>query len=374
MLPYGRSVPGGLSRQTGRPVSFPYGLCSSALCDIDVVDTPREVLSALARRYAFGDVAALASQGLVPDHAAPGIEALCSFGQRVLDLDAEDFGMPETVGDSSAIPRRFMSRSRASRMPQTPREQPRGALRTLRPAYALLLEVIEIRWRRHDLAALVAAVHIASEYLPLLAWEPVLGHAADPALLGRSVSGPGSRFGTARPAGEPRSCDHTRAERSAAERALRVAKEPPDGWRAYLDRQHSYVSAALGVCAVGCRTPCSVTARLPEDVRAGLAARCKLAAEFTEGALVRLRHAAPVGHGFGVPSREEVADAWARTRTSLGHRELGRAALAGAAGDTYPLPGLPALFSAIAGTEITPGTLLYDVAAHVAGVLDQIPA
>ena len=338
------------------------------------MNTPREVLIALARRYAFGDVAALASQGLVPDHAAPGIEALCSFGQRVLDLDAEDFGMPETVGDSSAIPRRLMNRSRASRMPQTPREQPRGALLTLRPAYALLLEVIEIRWRRHDLAALVAAVHIAGEYLPLLAWEPVLGHAADPALLGRSVSGPGSRFGVAQIPGEPRTCGHTRSERSAAERALRVATESAEGWRSYLDRQHSNVSAALGGCAAQCRTPCSVVTGLAEDVRAGLAERCRLAAAFTAGPLVRLRHAAPVGHGFGVPSREEVADAWARTRTSLGRRELGAAALAGAAGDGYPLPGLPGLFSAIAGAEITPDTLLYDIAAHVAGFLDQIPA
>jgi hypothetical protein len=338
------------------------------------METPREVLIALARRYAFGDVAALASQGLVPDHAAPGIEALCSFGQRVLDLDAEDFGMPETVGDSSAIPRRLMNRSRASRMPQTPREQPRGALLTLRPAYALLLEVIEIRWRRHDLAALVAAVHIAGEYLPLLAWESVLGHAADPALLGTSVGGPGSRFGIAPAPGEPRVCHHTRSERSAADRVLRVAAESPDGWRSYLDRQHSTVSAARGACAAECRTPCSAVTRLAEDVRAGLAGRCRLALEFTGGVLVRLRHAAPVGHGFGVPSREEVLDAWARTRTSLGHREPGRSALAGADGDTYPLPGLPALFSAIAGAEITPDTLLYDVAAHVAGLLDQIPA
>jgi hypothetical protein len=338
------------------------------------VQTPREVLIALAHRYAFGDVAALAAEGLVPDHAAPSIEALCSFGQRILDLDAEDFGMPETVGDSSAIPRRFMNRSRASRMPQTPREQPRGALLSLRPAYALLLEVIEIRWRRRELAALVAALHIASEYLPMLAWEPVLGHAADPALLSSSVSGPGSRFALTPVPGEPRECDHTRSERSAVERALRVAKEPAEGWRSYLDRQHSIVSGALGVCAAECRTPCSVVTGLAEDVRTGVAERCTLALVFTNGTLVRLRHAAPVGHGFGVPSLEEVENAWGRTRTSLGHQKLGRASLAGAEEDPYPLPGLPGLFSAIAGAEITPDTLLYDVAAHVAALLKQIPA
>jgi hypothetical protein len=283
--------------------------------------------------------------------------------------------MPETVGDSRVIPRALMNRARASRMPQTPREQPRGALLTLRPAYALLLEVIEIRWRRHDLAALVAAVHIAGEYLPLLAWEPVLGHAADPALLGGTpVSIRGSRFGVAPVAGQPRACEHTRPERSAAERALRVATESAQGWRSYLDRQHSNFSAALGVCAAECRTPCPVVTGLAQDVRAGLAARCTLALAFAKGALVRLRHAAPVGHGFGVPSRAEVENAWARSRTSLGHTELGRIALAGAPQDPYPLPGLPGLFSAIAGAQIRPDTLLRDIATHVAGVLDQIPA
>lgn len=338
------------------------------------METPREVLIALARRYAFGDVAALASQGLVPHDVAPGIEALCSFGQRVLDLDAEDFGMPEDVGDSSAIPREFMNRARASRMPQTAKERPRGALATLRPAYALLLEVIDIQWGRRDLAALTAAVHIASEYLPILAWEPVLGHAADPARLRDSVGGPGSRFGLTPEPGAERNCDHTRAERSAAERALRVAGEPGPGWRAYLDRQHSNIADALAVCAAECRTPCTVMTRLSPADHALVTERCKLALEFTNAALVRLRHAAPVGHGFGVPSKNEVLDAWARTRSSLSHQELGRKALAGADTDPYPLPGLAGVFSAVAGVEIRPDTLLRDVAAHVADLLARLPS
>ena len=326
------------------------------------METPREVLIALARRYAFGDVAALASAGLVPAGPATEVAALCAFGQRVLDLDAEDFGMPEAAGD---VPRDLLRRARACRMPQTPREQPRGALETLRPAYALLLEVIDIRWRRHEMAALVAVVHIAAEYLPLLAWEPVLGHAADPVRLAAAVAGPGSRFGVPFEFGTPRTCDHTRPEQSAADRALRVGGEPAEGWRAYLDRQHSHVAGALGVCAGGCRTPCSVVTRLDDGVRSDLTARCRLAVEFSGGALVRLRHAAPVGHGFGVPSDDEVLEAWARTRSSLRHHELGRKALAGVADDPYPLPGLPGLFTQVAMTEIVPDTLLADVAARV---------
>jgi hypothetical protein len=333
------------------------------------VETAREVLTALARRHAFGDIEALVAAGVpgVPvDGGTSRVAALCAFGQRVLDLDAEDFGMPEEAGE---VPKDLLDRARASRMPQTPRERPRGALASLRPAYALLLEVIATRWYRREMAALVAAVHIASEYLPMLAWEPVLGHAGDPARLGESVAGPGSRFGVPVEPGAERMCDHTRPQRSAAERTLRVANEPPPGWRAYLDRQHSQVAKALGDCAARCRTPCTVMTRLDGDVRADLENRCKLAADFTDGALVKLRHAAPVGHGFGVPSPEEVQGAWKRARTSLRRHPLGKAALDGADDDPYPLPGLPAVFSAVAAAEITPDTLLDDVSTRLADAL-----
>lgn len=329
--------------------------------------TARDVLTALAQRYAFGDLEALIAEGtLAADGRKTRIAALCAFGQRVLDLDAEDFGMPEDVGE---VPSDLLDRARASRMPQTPRERPRGALASLRPAYSLLLEVIAIRWHRRDMAALVAAVHIASEYLPMLAWEPVLGHAGDPARIGAAVEGEGSRFGVPIDPGKPRMCDHTRPERAACERTLRVSREPGPGWRAYLDRQHSQVAAALGDCAARCRTPCTVISRLDGLVRADLTDRCRLAADFTDGALVKLRHAAPVGHGFGVPSPEEVQTAWTRARKSLAHQPLGKTALAGADVDAYPLPGLPALFSTIAAADLRPDTLLHDVTKRITSTL-----
>lgn len=339
------------------------------------METAHEVLTTLAGRYAFGDLAALCAAGVadLPPETAAEVRLLCSFGQRLIDLDAEDFGVPERTGDPAVdvheVPGHLLSRARASRMPQSAKERTRGALRTLRPAYALLLEVIEARWRRREMAALVAVVHIAAEYLPLLAWEPVLGHAGDPALLPAAVAGPGSRFGVPPRPGRRRECDLTRPEQSAAERALRVAGEPGPGWRAYLDRQHSTLASALGKCAASCRTPCHVVTRLPGDVLAALTQRCRLAAEFADGALVRLRHAAPVGHGFGVPSPEEVEEAWARTRTSLGNQPLGRGVVEPAM--TYPLPGLPELFSAAAGRPIAPDTLLRDVADHIVTVLHR---
>lgn len=262
------------------------------------------------------------------------------------------------------MPRGLIARSRRCRMPQTPREQPRGALATLRPAFRLLLEVIEARWRRREMAALVAVVHIATEYLPLLAWEPVLNNAGDPALLGDAVGGPGSRFGDQ----DDRACAHRRNDASAANRALRVAAEPPSGWQTYLDRQHSNMAHALAVCAAGCRAPCTVVTRLDETVRADLERRCEYALALQSSSLVRLRHAAPVGHGFGVPSPEEVLDAWDRTRGSLAAR--GITGLDDPEESAFPLPGLTRVFSAIAATDLAPDTLLADTAEVIVGCLD----
>jgi hypothetical protein len=337
------------------------------------METAREVLTTLARRYAFGDLAALCEAGAagLPPRVAAEVRLLCSFGQRLLDLDAEDFGVPERTGDpvvdAHRVPEPLLARARASRMPQSAKERTRGALMTLRPAYALLLEVIQARWLRREMPALVAAVHIAAEYLPLLAWEPVLGHAGDPARLPAAVSGEGSRFGTGNGQTRPRDCSLTRPQQSAAERALRVAREPGPGWRNYLDRQHSTVASALCTCAASCRTPCTVVTRLDAATLGALTERCRLAHEFAEGALVRLRHAAPVGHGFGVPSPEEVADAWERTRTSIGRLPLGERATGEVA--DYPLPGLPEVFSAASDHEIVPDTLLGDVAVRLVEIL-----
>lgn len=387
------------------------------------METSRDVLTALAWRYAFGDLAALTLATAAADHpdrgdADPGdaaaggahraravdiatVRALCAFGQGLLDLDAEDFGdfspghpphsphaahraghsgRPDQAAPAGlgTVPPDLLRRALASRMPQHPKEPTRGALRSLRPAYALLLEVIDARWRRREMAALVAVVHIAAEYLPLLAWEPVLGHAADPALLPRVVTGPGSLFGTR----ADRECAHNRAEQSAAHRALGAAEEPGPGWRAYLDRQHSHVARALGVCVARCRRPCAMPERLDRAVRADLTERCAIALDFGESALVRLRHAAPVGHGFGVPSPDEVQEAWQRTRASLSKHPLARAAFADADAEAtgrrgrrtgscrFPLPGLPALFSAVAGATIVPDTLLRDVAERIAAALE----
>ncbi|MEU8384115.1 hypothetical protein [Streptosporangium sp. NPDC048865] len=318
------------------------------------METARDLLVSLARRYAFGDVGALAS-GVVKD--AGNIEAACEFGQRLLSLDAEDFAV-----EARAVPNDLRRRARACTMPQTPREQPRGALESLRPAYGLLLEVIAVRWHRRELSSMVAAIHIASEYLPLLAFEPVLGSAGDPARWPEGLTAPGSRFGVI----GDRDCDHTRAEQSAVNRTLRVAGEPAEGWRAYFDRQHSQVAGALATCVADCRNPCTAMDWVEPERRDDLALRSRVALAFADTPLVRLRHAAPVGHGFGVPSPEEITEAWERSRAAMAKNGVGREA---ADDDGFPLPGLPSLFSAVAGARVTPSTLLADISTYLVKLL-----
>ncbi|MFC4590949.1 hypothetical protein [Sphaerisporangium corydalis] len=322
------------------------------------MESPLDLLTELASRYAFADLGALAPM-VVPE--AVLIPALCEFGQRLLTLDAEDFA---TEVDAKAVPSALRRRARDCHMPQTPREQPRGALASLRPAYGLLLEVIRIRWERRELSSLMAAVHIAGEYLPLLAFESVLGHAGDPARWPAGLRAEGSRFGAI----GDRECDHTKSEKSAAERTLRVAQEPPEGWRAYFDRQHSQLAGAMATCVAKCRRPCTAMDWVPAEARESLAMRCKVALAFADTPVIRLRHAAPVGHGFGVPSPEEVLDAWARSRAHLDKNVVGASA---SRDDGFPLPGLPSLFSAIAGAPIEPATLLADVAGHLVALLGR---
>ncbi len=340
------------------------------------METAHEVLVALARRYSFADVAALIGQGAagaaLTTRDGALIDQLCAFGQRLMDLDAEDFGIVDAARDANtdhtfadriaadAVPADLVARARACRMPQDPRERDRGALGSLVPAFRLLLEVIAVRWARRETAAVVAAIHITSEYLPLLAWESVLGHAGDPARIGPAVTGEGSVWGDF----DDRDCAHTRPERSAAHHAVHAAHESGPQWRSYLDRQHSTVAHALAVCGGECRKPCSVVTRYPEPTQALLERRSRAALEYVSSPIVRLRHTAPVGHGFGVPSVGEVREAWLRSRGSLGALEP-----AARTEDGYPLPGLPSFFSALAGRPVTPDTLVADTATALLSAL-----
>jgi hypothetical protein len=177
------------------------------------VETALEVLVALARRRSFRDLAgltplAVAGGRLTPEEAGR-IQRLCSFAQRLMDLDAEDFGrlFPaiETTTEvkhalrvgADAVPHDLVRRAAACRMPQAPDEPDPGALGSLLPVYRLMLELIAVRWERGEVLLLLAALHIAAEYAPLLAWEAALGHPR-PAPDRRRRDGRGQPVGTRR--------------------------------------------------------------------------------------------------------------------------------------------------------------------------------
>jgi hypothetical protein len=341
-----------------------------------MMETALDAIRALARRCSFAEVAALLAEGL--DGAVLGaptiaqLQQLCAFGQRLMEFDAEDFGEADATVSSNieheaalrfrdvTVPSTLMSRALECRMPQAPRESPRGALASLRPTFRLLLEMIDVRFRRGETMAVVAAVHIAGEYAPLLVWERVFGHAGDPVLLWQAVGGEESLWGQV----HDRACPQTKAEKSAAKRALHVSQENVVGWRAYLDRQHSVMSHALATCAAGCPHPCTVYTRLSPRQAETVTIGSRIALGLNGSSIIKLRHSAPVGHGFGVPSRIEVLDAWDHTRNSMA-----RLAPSVAQDDGFVLPGFANLVSTLAGERMEAGTLIADTVTAIIELL-----
>ncbi len=300
---------------------------------------------------------------------------IATAAKRVLDLDAEDFGQ---IADS--FPRQeWKAELLDACFPAEPRGRDRGALRSLVPLYELMLEVLDIRAQRHEPLQVVVTAHLIGEYLPQLAWESTLGHAGDPLYLGETV---GERWGSDDPA-----CPHSSALRATARRALFACTGDAAGYQAYLDRFHSRQGAALAICAMNhdvtepgqrpdvgetCPNPCGWALRGSRESRRELDARVRLAVIYGNSPIVALRHHAPVGHFFGVPSTSEISHAWVATWTRLatdwpdGGNPLRAGGVRGAPDPTEALPGMSALVSAVAGRTIGPGRLIRDMGATIA--------
>lgn len=316
----------------------------------------------------------------VLDQDQPGaVEAhrFCEVAKRILDLDAEDFAQI-----ASSFDRPWASRLAAASFPLEPLALQRGALGTLVPLYELMLEVLELRAVRREPMLIVVTTHLIGEYLCQLAWETRLGHAGDPLRLPHDV---GERWGS-----DDAKCAHPSALRATAKRAMNACNGDIDAYTAYLDKFHSRQGEALAVCAMNhktvgsgqrpevgqtCPNPCTWALRGTLDERADLDARCRLALLYVDSPLVALRHHAPVGHFFGVPSVDEISDAWLRTWERVcapwkdGMNPLTRGHELGAPEPNEALPGMSALISAIAGKTIGPGHLIRDVGADIAAAL-----
>ena len=126
------------------------------------------------------------------------------------------------------------------------------------------------------------------------------------------------------------------------------------------------------------RLPCAFVTELGREQRRDLDARVRLAMLYVESPIVALRHHAPVGHFFGVPSVAEISEAWLRTWEKLsapwpdGANPLLAPTVEARTPADEALPGLSALVSAVAGRPIGPGRLLRDIGDDVARALDGV--
>jgi len=337
----------------------------------------------LLREHWYDAASALLEDAVAAGERSDGVleaRALAAATRRVLDLDAEDF-----TAISRGFDRPWASRLAASSFPAEPRDPIRGALGSLFPLYELMLEVIEIRALRREPLQIVVTAHLIGEYLIQLAWESTLGHGGDPLRMAEFVGG--SRWGTSDPA-----CPHSSALRTTAKRALNACHGDTAGYTAYLDRFHSRLGDALGVCSLNfdtvgpgdrpdvgdsCRDPCHFMTAQSMAHRRDLDARVRLALLYVASPIVALRHHAPVGHFFGVPSTLEISDAWLRTWEKLSAPwPDGANPLLGLTATSRPaaveaLPGLSALVSAVAGRPVGPGHLLRDIGDDVGRALDR---
>lgn len=336
------------------------------------------VVAGLLRGHWYDAVAALAAEQLRVGSSPQLVRVhdLAVAGKRVLDLDAEDFGDIA----KGFVECKWARRLAAACFPLTPRDPQRGALESLVPLYELMLEVMNLRALRHEPLQVVVTAHLIGEYLCQLAWETVFGHAGDPLLMSSSV---GEKWGTDSP-----DCPHGSAARATAKRSLNACNGDLAGYTAYLDRFHSRLGPTLAVCALNhatidagerpdvgdtCANPCRWALRGTLRQRRDLDARIRLALLYRDSAIVALRHHAPVGHFFGVPSVGEISDAWLRTweRVSQPWPD-GANPLQTMEVEATPdeaLPGMAALVSAVAGQPISAGTLIRDIGRDTARVL-----
>src|SRR5262245_15886439 len=109
----------------------------------------------MANRYSFRELAHTVGTGaastFLTQREAARVQQLCAYGQRLIDLDAEDLENADAAVGASTdtsvadvvvdelVPRHLVDRGRRCRMRQSPKETTRAALTTLAPVYRLLL-------------------------------------------------------------------------------------------------------------------------------------------------------------------------------------------------------------------------------------------
>ena len=291
-------------------------------------------------------------------------EALSLVGQRLVRLDLEDVRLHDHPELWRELPQGLRSAAGAVSFPGR-HTRSRGALSSFVPLYRAMFEAARIRWDNGQTLHFLSIVHLLAEFAGHLAWETALGHAADPVQMVELVDRRDSRWGDP----DDQECAHHRSQRRVAEKVRDgLPMRSDEQWQRFLREEFSRLGEMLTVCATrdgrrvagssvrDCRADCAVWAAVPVPLREHQRRRARLALLLSRSSIVQLRHSAPIGHFFGVPSIDEIELEWAdvvRQARRLADLDVG-------SGDL--VDQLRVYCSAIAGTPLRSATTIGRIA------------
>lgn len=235
---------------------------------------------------------------------------LAEISDRVSRLDGEDF---TDVDDWRDVPPEVQEVLRAAALPQSLEDQSMGMLGSLVPLYRLMMEVIDVAYERDDVDEVLKCAHLMAEYGGLLVWEKRLGHAGLPARID-------SRLRSADPAwnADGRRCPR-RNDVEAVLKRSQDADRSDEALADYLGEGLSRVSSILLECGTAqpdvtrgrCKNPCGMAPSWKGSQDLGW--RLDSVRRFQNSPIVDLRHPSPNGHGFRVPDKAQIDEAWTAT-------------------------------------------------------------
>lgn len=277
---------------------------------------------------------------------------LARLGRRVIQLDAEDFNLVSDCPELSKDTRRVLLASSARREVGGSG----GQLASLNSTMRLLLEVLQLTYSSDQCDRTAGILHLMGEYLPLLAWQEILGNAGEPASVRVRIL-QGDVKWVRKPQECPRGQNPFRiklsVERVQRASGPRVEKALSD----YMLKGRNSVADLLEACTLCPKdsaadgknsrgAPCGIAPTPSEGHE--LAVRMETIRIFRRAEPIRLRHTSPLGHAFSVPDQRELDAAWQNAYSQILAVE-GFPLTPADLNDDYVLPGLPTLIGYWAG-------------------------
>jgi hypothetical protein len=271
---------------------------------------------------------------------------LAVVGRHIVQLDAEDFPVADHCPELPDETRRLLRQATAHRSDGAQG----GQLASLNAASSVLLEVLQLHYGGGQFDRVVGILHLLGEYLPLLAWESVLGNAGEPSTVRDRILR-GNRDWVRRHHPCPRGQKPYVIREAIARLATASRGERDALWQNYFKERRSSVADLLESCALCARDDLGGTKAVPgapcgiepqPDESADLPVRMASIRVFKRSEPIRQRHQSPHGHAFSVPSQDEFDAAWA-SATSAVLESPEFPLTAEQFDDGFVLPGLPSL-------------------------------